>query len=116
MRLLSGKVRRLLREWPTERGKGEKLLEAGNLQGAAAAWAGSAADQGAEGEWWRAWLAIQEARGIGIEDAIRELKAEQRRWFGVWGLGNGREEEGAAAYRRYLERPGSRRMAGPFAW
>ena len=89
-----------------------KTLLDGDLDSLVKAYAKAGTYNGNQGAWWGIWLALQEHQGKPIATAILDLSSEQIRWFATWAFAKNRADEGAAAYRRYLEKPGK---IGPFS-
>lgn len=73
-----------------------------DLDGAAKGSATAAAYHGKEGAWWKLWREVQRARGLDARAAMAELDRGQRRWFALWALESGDDEEGVTAYRSHL--------------
>lgn len=103
------RLKRLARGLPPNAKRGFDPARAldGDLDVAARAFAREAAYHGAGGEYWRVWRELQRELGRPLPEAVAQLSAEKRRWFGVWALRHGDPDEGIAAYLAFAAAPGT---------
>lgn len=109
---LPPRIVELIKQQPLEKPRQTAKVLAGDLAGAARAYANAAAYSGDEMAPWNVWLTIQRERGLELASAIEELPQQGRRWLGVAALANAQDEVGLLSYARYLEKPGE---IGPFS-
>jgi tetratricopeptide (TPR) repeat protein len=109
---LPPEIAALIRRHPLETPENTEQALADDLEGAAKRYAKRAGYAGRELGAWSVWLAIQQALGLELANALAELSPQDRRWLGVTMLHAGQDDVGLAAYARYLQTPGK---IGPFS-
>lgn len=96
----------LLERTPLSKESANARVRGGELDVGAQWYAHFATGRGTAGDGWRAWRAIQRARGLTLEAAVAELSPEARQRFALWSFEKGEADEGITAYRAITESPG----------
>lgn len=79
----------------------------GQLEEAARSYLREALYRGTNSRLWHVWREIQRELNRSAPELIGELPREGRRWFGVWALEHGEQEEGIASYLAFARDPGN---------